>query len=151
MGETIARNKKALHDYYIEDKLEVGLQLLGSEIKALRAGKAQLKESYVRFIKGELFLINSHIGVLDTTHAYYRHEERRVRKLLLHKKEARKLAKAVERDGMTIVCLSLYFNDKNLAKAQIALAKGKQLHDKRADLKQKDMQRDVQRAIKDHK
>ena len=151
MGETIARNKKAFHDYYIEDKLEVGLQLLGSEIKALRAGKAQLKESYVRFIKGELFLINSHIGVLDTTHAYYRHEERRVRKLLLHKKEARKLAKAVERDGMTIVCLSLYFNDKNLAKAQIALAKGKQLYDKRADLKQKDMQRDVQRAIKDHK
>jgi SsrA-binding protein len=151
MGETIARNKKAFHDYYIEDKLEVGLQLLGSEIKALRAGKAQLKESYVRFIKGELFLINSHIGVLETTHAYYRHEERRVRKLLLHKKEAAKFAKAVERDGMTIVCLSLYFNDKNLAKAQIALAKGKQLHDKRADLKQKDMQRDVQRAIKDYK
>ncbi len=151
MGETIARNKKAFHDYYIEDKLEVGLQLLGSEIKALRAGKAQLKESYVRFIKGELFLINSHIGVLETTHAYYRHEERRVRKLLLHKKEAVKFAKAVERDGMTIVCLSLYFNHKNLAKAQIALAKGKQLHDKRADLKQKDMQRDVQRAIKDYK
>lgn len=151
MGETIARNKKAYHDYYIEDTLEVGLELLGSEIKALRAGKAQLKESYVRFIKGELFLINSHIGVLDTTHAYYRHEERRIRKLLLHKKEARKFARAVERDGMTIVCLSLYFNHKNLAKAQIALAKGKQLHDKRADMKEKDIKRDIQRAIKDYK
>jgi len=150
MGETIAKNKKAFHDYYIEDKLEVGVELLGSEVKALRAGKAQLKESYVRFIKGELFLMNSHIGVLDTTHAYYRHEERRLRKLLLHKKELQKFAKAVERDGMTIVCLSLYFNHKNIVKAQIAIAKGKQLHDKRADLKQKDMKRDIDRAMKEH-
>jgi SsrA-binding protein len=125
MGETIARNKKAFHDYFIEEKLEVGLELLGSEVKALRAGKAQLKESYVRFIKGELFLMNSHIGVLDTTHAYYKHDERRIRKLL-------------------------YFNHKNLVKAQIAMAKGKQLHDKRADLKQKDIKRDIDRAMKDY-
>ena len=150
MGETIATNKKAYFDYSIEEKLEVGIVLLGSEVKALRAGKAQLKESYVRFIKGELFLINAHIGVLETTHAYYRHEERRVRKLLLHKKQALKFEKAVQRDGMTIVCLSLYFNHKNIAKAQIALAKGKQLHDKRADLKQKDMKRDIARAMKDY-
>jgi len=150
MGETIARNKKAFHDYFIEEKLEVGLELLGSEVKALRAGKAQLKESYVRFIKGELFLMNSHIGVLETTHAYYKHDERRVRKLLLHKKQAAKFARAVDRDGMTIVCLSLYFNHKNLVKAQIAVAKGKQLHDKRADLKQKDIKRDIDRAMKDY-
>lgn len=149
MGETIARNKKAFHDYHIEEKLEAGIELLGSEVKALRAGKAQLKESYVRFIKGELYLMNSHIGVLDTTHAYYRHDERRLRKLLLHKKQMEKFAKAVERDGMTIVCLSLYFNDKNIVKAQIAIAKGKQLHDKRADLKQKDMKRDIARAMKE--
>lgn len=150
MSETIANNKKAYHNYSIEDKLEVGIELFGSEVKALRAGRAQIKESYVRFIKGELFLINSHIGVLDTTHAYYKHDERRVRKLLLHKKQAIKFARAVERDGMTIVCLSLYFNHKNLVKAQIATAKGKQLHDKRADMKAKDMKRDVDRAMKDN-
>lgn len=150
MGETIANNKKAYHNFSIEEKFETGILLLGSEVKALRASKAQLKESYVRFIKDELFLMNSHIGVLDTTHAYYRHDERRIRKLLLHKKQLAKLQKAVERDGMTIVCLSLYFNYKNLVKAQIALAKGKKLHDKRADLKAKDMKRDVARAMKDY-
>jgi len=150
MGETIATNKKAYHDYFIEEKLEAGIELLGSEVKALRAGKAQLKESYVRFIKGELFLMNAHIGLLDTTHAFYRHDERRVRKLLLHKKQMAKFAKAVEREGMTIVCLSLYFNHKNMVKTQIAIAKGKQLHDKRADLKQKDMKRDIARAMKDY-
>ncbi len=150
MGETIATNKKAYHDYFIEEKLEVGIELLGSEVKALREGKAQLKESFVRLIKGELFLLNAHIGLLDTTHAYYRHDERRARKLLLHKKQIVKFAKAVERDGMTIVCLSLYFNHKNMVKAQIAIAKGKKLHDKRADLKQKDMKRDIDRAMKDY-
>jgi len=150
MGETIATNKKAYHDYFIEEKLEAGIELLGSEVKALRAGKAQLKESYVRFIKGELFLMNAHIGLLDTTHAFYRHDERRVRKLLLHKKQMAKFAKAVEREGMTIVCLSLYFNHKNMVKTQIAIAKGKQLHDKRADLKQKDMKRDIARAMKEY-
>jgi len=150
MGETIAQNKKAYHNFSIGEKLEVGLELKGSEVKALRAGRAQIKESYVRFIKGELFLMNSHIGILDTTHAYYRHEERRIRKILLHKKQAIKFARAVDRDGMTIVCLSLYFNHKNKVKAQIALAKGKQLHDKRADLKAKDQKRDIARAMKDY-
>ncbi len=148
MGETIATNKKAFHNYTIEEKLEAGIELFGSEVKALRAGKAQLKESYVRFIKGELYLMNAHIGVLDTTHAYYKHEERRVRKLLVHKKQLAKFAKAVDRDGMTMVCLSLYFNHKNLVKAQIATAKGKQLHDKRADLKAKDQKRDIERSLK---
>jgi len=150
MSETIAKNKKAYHNFSIEEKLEVGLELKGSEVKALRAGRAQIKESYVRFIKGELFLMNSHIGILETTHAYYRHEERRIRKILLHKKQAIKFARAVERDGMTIVCLSLYFNHKNMVKAQIATAKGKQLHDKRADLKAKDQKRDIARAMKDY-
>lgn len=150
MGETIAQNKKAYHNFSIEEKLEVGIELMGSEVKALRAGRAQIKESYVRFIKGELFLVNSHIGILETTHAHYGHEERRVRKLLLHKKQLAKFARAVDREGMTMVCLSLYFNHKNLVKAQIATAKGKQLHDKRADLKAKDMKRDVARSMKDY-
>jgi SsrA-binding protein len=150
MGESIAKNKKAYHNFSIEEKLEVGVQLQGSEVKALRAGRAQIKESYVRFIKGELFLMNSHIGLLDTTHAYYRHDERRIRKLLLHKKQLAKFARAVDRDGMTIVCLALYFNHKNMVKAQIAMAKGKQLHDKRADLKAKDQKRDIARAMKEY-
>ncbi len=150
MSETIAKNKKAYHDYTIEEKLEAGVELLGSEVKALRAGKAQLKESFVRIIKGELFLMNSHIGILDTTHAFYRHDERRVRKLLVHKKQLAKFAKAVDRDGMTIVCLSLYFNHKNIVKAQIAIARGKKLHDKRADLKAKDQKRDIERALKNY-
>ena len=150
MGETIAQNKKAYHNFSIEEKLEVGVQLQGSEVKALRAGRAQIKESYVRFIKGELFLMNSHIGILETTHAYYKHDERRIRKLLLHKKQLAKFARAVDRDGMTMVCLSLYFNHKNIVKAQIATAKGKQLHDKRADLKAKDMKRDIARSMKDY-
>jgi len=150
VGETIATNKKAYHEYFIEEKLEAGIELKGSEVKALRAGRAQIKESYVRFIKGELFLMNSHIGVLDTTHAYYKHDERRVRKLLLHKKQLAKLEKSVQRDGMTMVCLSLYFNHKNLVKVQIATAKGKQLHDKRADLKAKDQKRDIARSLKEY-
>ena len=149
MGESIARNKKAFHEYEILEKLEAGLELKGSEVKALRSGRANIKESYVRFIKGELFLMNSHIGVLPTTHAHYRHEEDRVRKVLIHKKQMNKFAIALKKDGLTMVALSLYFNHKNKAKLQIALAKGKNLHDKRQDMRAKDMKRDMERARKE--
>ncbi|SFV74604.1 tmRNA-binding protein SmpB [hydrothermal vent metagenome] len=148
MGQTIAKNKKAYHDYFIEEKFEAGLVLQGSEVKAIRASRVNLKDSFIRFVKNEPYLFNAHIGILDTTHRFYAHEERRSRKLLLHKKEIAKLLKAVERDGYSIVPLQLYFNDRNLAKLQIALAKGKKLHDKRHDLKEKDMKRDIQRAMK---
>ena len=151
MGETIAKNKKAYFDYFLEEKFEAGLVLSGSEVKGIRANRVNLKDSFIRFVKGEAFLFNAHIGRLETTHHYYTHEERGNRKLLLHKKEILKLRKAVERDGYTIVPLQLYFNSRNLVKIQIAIAKGKQLHDKREDLKQKDMKRDVQRAIKEYK
>lgn len=149
MGETLAKNKKAYHDFFIEEKFEAGLVLSGSEVKGLRAKRVNLKDSFIRFVKDEPFLFNAHIGRLETTHHFYGHEERGSRKLLLHKKEIAKLKKAVERDGYTIVPLQLYFNSKNLAKLQIALAKGKQLHDKRNDLKAKDMKRDIQRAMKE--
>jgi len=151
VGETIAKNKKAYFDYFLEEKFEAGLVLSGSEVKGIRANRVNLKDSFIRFVKGEAFLFNAHIGRLETTHHYYTHEERGNRKLLLHKKEILKLRKAVERDGYTIVPLQLYFNSRNLVKIQIAIAKGKQLHDKREDLKQKDMKRDVQRAIKEYK
>ncbi len=151
MGESLARNKKAFFDYEIIEKIEAGIELMGSEVKSIRAKRVGIKDSYIRFIKNEAFLMNSHIGVLNTTHAYYGHEEYRVRKLLLHKKQLVKLQEKVARDGMTIVALSLYFNHKNIVKVQIALAKGKQLHDKRQTLKEKTQKRDVARAIKEFK
>ena len=148
MGETLARNKKAYHDYEIIEKLEAGIVLKGSEVKALRAKRVNLKDSFIKIVKDEPILFNMHIGRLETTHHYYGHEERGARKLLLHKKEIEKLKKAVEREGYTIVPLSIYFNRKNIAKVQIAIAKGKKLHDKRADLKAKDQKRDIERSLK---
>ncbi|MBD3797123.1 MAG: SsrA-binding protein SmpB [Campylobacterales bacterium] len=149
MGETIAKNKKAYHDYFIEEKFEAGIVLSGSEVKGIRAGRVNLKDSFIRFVKDEAFLFNAHIGRLETTHYFYGHEQRATRKLLLHKKELQKLQKAVDRDSYTIVPLQLYFNAKNIVKIQIAIAKGKQLHDKRHDLKEKDQKRDIERAMKD--
>ncbi len=148
MGETLSRNKKAFHDYEIIEKFEAGIVLKGSEVKALRAKRVNLKDSFIKLVKGEPILFNAHIGRLETTHHYYGHEDRAPRKLLLHKKEIEKLARSVERDGYTIVPLSIYFNKKNFAKVQIAIAKGKKLHDKRADLKEKDMKRDIERSLK---
>ena len=150
MGETIAKNKKAYHDYHIEEKFEAGLVLKGSEVKAIRAGRVNLKDSFVRFVNGEAFLFNAHIGLLNTTHHYYGHEERGSRKLLLHKKQIEKMVKAVEKEGLTVVPLQLYFSKKNIVKIQIAIAKGKKLHDKRQDMKEKDMKRDIERAMKDY-
>lgn len=150
MGETIAKNKKAYFDYFLEEKFEAGLVLQGSEVKGIRAKRVNIKDSFIRFVQGEAFLFNAHIGRLETTHHYYTHEERGSRKLLLRKKQLVSLKKAVERDGYTIVPLQMYFNDRNLVKIQIAIAKGKQLHDKREDLKQKDMKRDIDRAMKDY-
>ncbi|WP_297484935.1 SsrA-binding protein SmpB [Sulfurimonas sp.] len=150
MGETIAKNKKAYHDYFIEEKFEAGIVLSGSEVKGLRAHRANLKDSFVRLVRGEAFLFNAHIGRLNTTHHYYGHEERGTRKLLLHKKQLQKMEKAVTRDGYTIVPLQLYFNDRNIAKVQIGIAKGKLLHDKRNDLKEKAQKRDIARAMKDY-
>jgi SsrA-binding protein len=150
LGETIAKNKKAYHDYEILEKFEAGLVLKGSEVKGIRAGRVNLKDSFIKIVKGEAFLFNAHIGRLETTHHYYGHEERGSRKLLLHKKEIAKLKAAVEKEGHTIVPLQMYFNRKNIVKIQIAIARGKKLHDKRADMKEKDMKRDIARALKDY-
>jgi len=150
LGETLAKNKKAYFDYFLEEKFEAGLVLTGSEVKGIRAKRVNLKDSFIRFVGDEAFLFNAHIGRLNTTHHFYGHEERGSRKLLLHRKELAKMLKAVTRDGYTIVPLQLYFNARNIVKIQIAIAKGKQLHDKRADLKAKDMKRDIARTLKDY-
>lgn len=150
MSKVIANNKKAYHDYHIEEKFEAGPVLKGSEIKGIRASRVNLKDSFIRLVKGEAILFNAHIGRLETTHHFYGHEERGNRKLLLHKREIAKLKKAIERDGYTVVPLQLYLNDRNLAKIQIGIARGKNLHDKRQDMKEKDMKRDVERTLKDY-
>ena len=146
----IAKNKKAYHDYEILEKFEAGIVLQGAEVKALRAKRANLNDAYCRFIKGELNLINAHIAHLDTTNTNYSRDTRSPRKLLLHKKELTKLHSAIEKDGHTIVPLSIYFNSRNLAKLSIAIARGKQLHDKRETLKRRTQEREAQQAMKNY-
>ncbi|EAJ5540301.1 SsrA-binding protein SmpB [Campylobacter coli] len=149
--KVIARNKKALFDYSIIERFESGVVLKGSEVVALRAGRANLKDSLVRIIKGELFLLNAHISHLSTTHSYYKHEERAARKLLMHRKQIDKLLGKVSIEGYTLVVLELYFNHKNKVKATLALAKGKNLHDKRESLKKKQADMEARSAMKNYK
>ncbi|TQR29336.1 SsrA-binding protein [Campylobacter sp. MIT 99-7217] len=147
----IARNKKALFDFSILEKFEAGIVLKGSEVVALRQGRANLKDSFVRIIKGELFLLNAHISYLNTTNSHFRHEERGARKLLMHRKQIDKLLGKVSIEGFTLVVLELYFNHKNKAKATLALAKGKNLHDKRESLKKKQANLEARAAMKNYK
>jgi SsrA-binding protein len=144
-------NKKAFHNYNIEDIMEAGIVLHGSEVKAIRAGRMNFKESFVRIIKNEVFILNMNISYLDTTHTAYRPEENRDRKLLLHRKQINKLYEKVTKDGYTIVPTKIYFNDKNILKVNIGIAKGKKNYDKREDLKQKTIKRDIQRVLKEYR
>ena len=145
----VAQNKKARHDYEIIEKFEAGIVLAGSEVKALRAKRANLADAFCRFIQGELHIMNAHIAHLETTNRNYIPDTRTPRKLLLHKKQLEKLHAKVHKDGYTIVPLMIYFNERNLAKVSIAIAKGKQIHDKRADMKSKTLNREAQQAMKD--
>ncbi len=148
VGEnTIAVNRKARHEFFIEDKFEAGLVLEGWEVKSLRDGKAQLNESYVHVRNGEAWLANALITALKTASTHIKPEPQRDRKLLLHRAELHKLIGAVERKGYTLIPLTLYWK-KGMAKIEIALAKGKQLHDKRATEKDRDWNRDKARILK---
>jgi SsrA-binding protein len=147
----VFKNKKAFHDFTIMDTLEAGIMLEGSEVKAIRDGRINLKDSFVRIIKGEVFLLNMHISHLSTTHTTYRPDERKNRKLLLHKKQIGKLYSKVTKDGITLIATKLYFNDKNMVKVEVAIAQGKQLHDKREDMKTKTMLRETQQILKSMK
>ena len=142
-----AENRKARHEYYIEDTYEAGIMLTGSEVKSLRAGQATIGESYASAENEEIWLINAYIPEYDKADRFG-HEERRPRKLLLHKREIVRLANAVAREGMTIVPLKMYFNDKGRAKLEIGVAKGKKLHDKRDTERERDWGRDKQRLLK---
>jgi SsrA-binding protein len=145
----IANNKKAFHDYEILERYEAGLELVGSEVKSLRLGKAGLKESFVRIVKDEAWVFGMHIGLIATTDRTYAPEEKRSRRLLLHKKEIRKLEERVKLEGLAIIPLKLYFNDKNIAKLEIGLGKGLKKHDKREVMKKKDADRSMKQAAKE--
>lgn len=148
MGRVIARNKKALHDYEILQTLEAGIELQGSEVKSIRLGRVNLKDSYVKIIKGQMYLIGVHVSAVSTINPHFRPDETRDRKLLLHRKQIDSFFGKVSRDGLSIVALSLYLNDKNRLKVQIALAKGKSLYDKRQTLKKKEADKEAKNAMK---
>lgn len=145
----IATNKKAYHDYFIEDTYEAGIQLVGSEVKSIRLGNVNLKDSFALIKNNEVFLYNAHISPYEKG-SYYNPEPKRTRKLLLHKLEIDKLRSKVERKGYTLVVTKLYFK-QSLVKVELALAKGKELHDKRQTLKEKQLNREAERALRDYR
>ncbi|HKG93453.1 MAG TPA: SsrA-binding protein SmpB [Gemmatimonadaceae bacterium] len=142
----IARNKRARHDYHILETWEAGLVLTGTEVKALRDGKANLADAYGVVKDGEVFLLNMHVSPYEKGNQF-NHEPTRTRKLLLHRREIRRLIGAVEREGLTLVPLDLYFKN-GVAKLSIALAKGKKLHDKRDDARRRDDEREMARVAR---
>ncbi len=147
--KVIAENRRARREYAIEDDLEVGIQLLGSEVKSLREGGSNIAESYAEVDDGELWLVNSYIAPYDQAKTW-KHEERRRRKLLASKREISKLWNATRREGMTLVPLVSYFNHKGLVKLKIGIAKGKKLADKRATDQKRDWNRQKNRLLKQH-
>lgn len=148
--KTVAENRRARYDYFIEDTFEAGLMLAGSEVKSLREGKANITESYASVEDAELWLINAYIPPYSQAMTQaFGHEERRRRKLLVRKRELARLWQAVGREGMTLVPLRLYFNDKGRAKIEIGLAKGKKMADKRATEAKRDWQRDKARLLRE--
>jgi SsrA-binding protein len=146
-GNTIALNKKAGHDFFIEDRYEAGIALQGWEVKSLREGRAQIKESYITIKEGEAFLFGAHIVPLATASTHVHTDPTRTRKLLLHRSELNKLIGLVERKGYTLVPTAMYWK-KGLAKVEIGLAKGKKQHDKRASDKDRDWKREKERLFK---
>ncbi len=148
-GGTIALNKRARHDYHLEDRFEAGLALQGWELKAIRAGRAHIGESYAVVRDGELFLFGSQITPLISASTHVVADDRRTRKLLLHRREIDTLVGKVQRDGYTVVPTALYWKG-NKVKAELALAKGKQTHDKRGAERDRDWARDKQRLLRRH-
>ena len=149
MGRKIvSNNKKAFHDYTIEDRLEAGMALTGPEVKSLRAGKANLKDGYAQIKNGELFLYNVHISNYSYA-TYVKQDPLRTRKLLLHRRELRKLIGKLHEKGIALIPLAIYFVDNGKAKVELGLARGKKLYDKRAALKEKEQGREIERSMRD--
>lgn len=142
----IANNKKAYHDYFIEEKYEAGIELYGTEVKSLRMGKCSIKESFIRIDHGEVFVYNMHISPYEKGNIFNK-DPLRIKKLLLHRSEIRKITGKIAQKGYTLVPLQIYFKG-SLAKVEIGLAKGKKLYDKRQDIAKKDQRRDAERSFK---
>lgn len=148
-NKTIALNRKARYNYFIEEDFEAGIVLTGTEVKSLRAGEANITDSYAEAKMGEMFLINAYIKEYEMGNRF-NHDARRPRKLLLHRREVNKIAAAIQRKGKTLVPLALYFNEKNKVKVKVGLASGKKAHDKRATEKERDWNREKSRLMKDN-
>lgn len=146
--KVIAQNKKARHDYFLLDTYEAGIELKGTEIKSIRLGNVNLKDSFVKIKDNEIFVENMHISLYEQGNIF-NHEAKRTRKLLLHRKEILKLTNKLKEGGLTIVPTQLYFSGSK-AKLEIALAKGKKLYDKRNDLKEKAAKRDIEKSLKNY-
>ena len=146
--KTVAENRRARYDYFIDTTYEAGLALTGTEVKALRSGEGSIVESYAEVTDGEVWLVNANIPEFSHGNRF-NHEPKRPRKLLLHEREINKLHGAVAREGMTLVPLSIYFNSRGRAKVELALAKGKKTHDKRETIKQRDWKREAGRILRD--
>ena len=143
----ITQNRKARHDYHILDTWEAGMVLQGTEVKSLREGRVSMIDSHARMIRGELILFHLHIGEYSKG-TYANHDPLRPRKLLLHKRELRKLSGRIEEKGLTLIPLKIYFNERGLAKVQIGLARGKKMYDKRRDIAERDVKRDMERSLR---
>ena len=148
--KVVAENRRARFDYFIEETLEAGIMLTGTEVKSLRFGEGSIAESYAEVKNGEVWLVNSNVPEFSHGNRY-NHEPKRPRKLLLHRREVDRLQGAVERKGMTLVPLSVYFNGRGRAKVELALAKGKNVADKRATIKERDWKREQSRIMRDYK
>ena len=147
-GGVVAQNRRARHDYFIDDSLEAGIVLTGTEVKSLRAGRASLQESYAGGMAGELYLFNAYIPEYKQANKF-NHEVRRPRKLLLHRREMNRLLGAAQRQGVTLVPLSIYFNRRGIAKVNLGIATGKKQHDKRQTERTRDWQREKARLLRD--
>ncbi|MCC3305060.1 SsrA-binding protein SmpB [Sneathiella sp. HT1-7] len=147
MGRTIAENRKARYNYFIHEEFEAGMILLGTEVKSLRAGRANIQDAYASFENDGLYLINAHISEYGHGNRN-NHDPLRPRQLLMHKKEIRKISGQIQKAGKTLVPLSMYFNDRGIAKVKVGLASGKKQHDKRATERDRDWGREKQRLLK---
>lgn len=144
---TIADNRKARHDYFIEEQHEAGIVLTGSEIKSLRSGRINLRGGYARVVNGEVWLYDVHISTYEQSGTHFNHEPTRPRKLLLHRREISRIAGLIERQGYTLVPVRIYLKGRR-AKVELGLARGKKLYDKRADIATRDARREIDRAMK---
>jgi SsrA-binding protein len=146
--KTVAENRRARFEYFIEDVVEAGIALMGTEVKALRGGQGSIAESFAEVKDGQVWLVNANIPEFSHGNRF-NHEPKRPRKLLLHEREINRMFSAVSRQGMTLIPLSIYFNNRGRAKVELALGKGKKLHDKRDTMKERDWQRDKARLLRD--